>query len=76
MHIQFTTQVWREGDRYVGYAKELDVSTSGRSLAEVKTRLREAVEGFLEEAERMGTLEQILASQRTGMVAILKSARS
>jgi predicted RNase H-like HicB family nuclease len=60
MNIQFTMQVWLEGDRYVAYAKELDVSTSGRSVAEAKTRLHEAVEGFLEEAERMGTLEQLL----------------
>ncbi len=59
--ITFTVQVWREDGAYVAYAPELDVSSCGDSLAEARARLREAVSLFLEEASRMGTLEDILA---------------
>jgi len=60
MVICFTTQVWKEGDKYVSYAPELDVSSFGESGAEAKKNLLEAVEGFIETAEQMGTLEEIL----------------
>lgn len=60
MEINFTSQVWREGDLYVAYAPELDVSSAGETPGRAKEHLREAVEGFLEEAERMGTLRGIL----------------
>lgn len=66
MEIDFTTQVWSEGSRragkegkmYVSYAKELDVSSCGRTIKEAKKNLIEAVECFLETAEEMGTLEE------------------
>ena len=59
MEIDFTTQVWKEGKTYVSYAKELDVSSCGRTVKEAKENLLEAVECFLETAEEMGTLGQI-----------------
>lgn len=60
MIINFTTQVWKEGDKYVSYAPELDVSSVGESIAEAKKNLLEAVECFIETADQMGTLEEIL----------------
>ena len=60
-NITFTVQVWREDGTYVAYATELDVSSCGDSLAEARARLREAVSLFLDEASRIGTLDDILA---------------
>jgi predicted RNase H-like HicB family nuclease len=60
MEIEYTTQVRKENETFVAYAPELDVSSCGATLKEAKYHLREAVEGFLEEAERMGTLQDIL----------------
>jgi predicted RNase H-like HicB family nuclease len=60
MEISFTSQVWKEGKMYVSHAKELDVSSCGRTIKEAKKNLIEAVECFLETACEMGTLEEIL----------------
>lgn len=59
--VAFTIQVFKEGHAFVAYASELDVSSAGSTLEEAKARLLEAVEGFLEEAQRMGTLSDVLA---------------
>ena len=66
MDIEFTSQIFREGRLYVAYAPELDVSSCGGSPAKAKRNLLEAVRLFLEEAERMGTLDRIL--QESGYV--------
>ena len=60
MQIDITTQIWKEGKVYVSYAKELDVSSFGKTVKEARNNLIEAVECFLETAEEMGTLDQIL----------------
>ena len=59
--IAFTAQVWKEGATYVSYAPELDVSSCGDSVAQARSRLREAVSLFLEECSRKGTLDAILS---------------
>lgn len=45
---------------YVSYCPELDVSSCGKTVEEAKWNLLEAVEGFLEETKKMGTLKEIL----------------
>ena len=60
MQIQFTTRVFKEGRAYVAQALELDVSSCGGTKEKALKNLKEAVTLFLEEAEKMGTLEQIL----------------
>ncbi len=60
MEIQFTTRVFKEGRTFVAHALELDVSSCAWSQDKAIRNLKEAVRLFLEEAERMGTLEQIL----------------
>ena len=60
MEIQFTTRIFKEGRSYVGQALELDVSSCGDSKEKALKNLKEAVRLFLEEAEKIGTLEQIL----------------
>jgi predicted RNase H-like HicB family nuclease len=59
--IDFTAQVWKEGSTFVSYAPELDVSSCGKSVAEARAHLREAVSLFLEECSRKGILDTILA---------------
>jgi len=66
MEINFTAQIWKEGKMYVSYCPELDVSSCGKTTQEAKKNLLEAVEEFLKEAKRMGTLREIL--QESGFV--------
>jgi predicted RNase H-like HicB family nuclease len=60
MEIQFTTRVFKESKTFVAYAQELDISSCGRTKERAFANLKEAVRLFLEEAEKMGTLETIL----------------
>ncbi len=60
MEIQFTTLAFKERGQYGAHALELDVSSCGASKEEAVKNLKEAVRLFLEEAEKMGTLTQIL----------------
>jgi predicted RNase H-like HicB family nuclease len=60
MDIEFTTRVFKEGRAFVAHAMELDVSSCGSTKERALKSLKEAVRLFLEEAERMGTLNRIL----------------
>ena len=60
MEIQFTSQIFKEGRVYVAYAPELDISSCGGTREKAQKNLLEATRLFLEESEKMGTLEQIL----------------
>ena len=60
MKIQFTTRVFKEGRTYVANAVELDVSSCGGTKQKAVKNLKEALRLFLEEAEKMGSLTQIL----------------
>lgn len=60
LKINFRAEFFKEGDEYVGLCPELNVSSFGDSLGETKQSLTEAIEAFLEECERMGTLEDVL----------------
>lgn len=60
MEIQFTTRIFKEGRTWVVHALELDVSSCGGTKEKAIKRLQEAVHLFLEGAEEMGSLDQIL----------------
>jgi predicted RNase H-like HicB family nuclease len=60
MEIQFTTQIFKEGRTFVAHTPELDVSSCGSTKEKALKNLKEAVGLFLEEAEKLGTLEQIM----------------
>lgn len=64
MDIQLTTRIFKEGRTFVAHALELDVSSCGGSKEKALKSLKEAVRLFLEEAEHMGTLDQILEEAR------------
>ncbi len=60
MKIQFRTRIFKEGRAFVAYARELDVSSCGPTKERAASNLNHAVTLFVEEAEIMGTLQQIL----------------
>jgi predicted RNase H-like HicB family nuclease len=60
MEIEFNTEIWKEGDMYVAYISQLDLSSCGKTVKEAKKNIKEAMTAFIEEAHKMGTLQQIL----------------
>lgn len=60
MQLNFRIEIFKEDDQYVAVAPELNVSSFGNNPDEAKSSLKEAVELFLEECKRMGTLEDVL----------------
>jgi len=60
MNIEYTVQIWSEGDQYVAHAMPLDVMSSGRTPEDARTALDEAVHLFLTTAADQGSLEEIL----------------
>jgi len=50
----------RRASFYVARAPELDVASQGETVEQAKAHLLEAAEAFLEEAQRLGTLTEIL----------------
>lgn len=45
----FTTSIQKEGKWYVAYCVELGVASQGKTLAEAKRNIKEAVELYLED---------------------------
>ena len=60
MQLDFRIEIFKEDNLYVAVAPELNVSSFGNTQKEAKSSLREAVELFLEECKRMGTLDDVL----------------
>jgi predicted RNase H-like HicB family nuclease len=60
MEIQFTSQVFKEDETFVAHTPEMDISSCGDTEQKALENLKEAVTLFLEEADKMGTLNQIL----------------
>ena len=61
MHrIVYRAEFFKEGDVYVALAPELNVSSFGETLEEAKRSIQEAVEAFVEECDRMGTLGEVM----------------
>lgn len=58
--IDFDMIVFKENETYVAYCPELDISSCGNTVAHAKEMLKTAVRLFIEEAGKMGTLEDIL----------------
>lgn len=59
-NIQLKLEIFQEGDLYVGICPALNVSSFGETIAEAKQSIQEAVEGFIEECDEMGTLLEVL----------------
>jgi len=60
INIEYTVQIWKEGNQFIAHAMPLDVMSSGLTSEKAKEALDEAVQLFLETAADMGTLDEIL----------------
>ncbi|MEJ5311983.1 MAG: type II toxin-antitoxin system HicB family antitoxin [Anaerolineae bacterium] len=60
VRIPYTAQLFEEDDQIVALCPELNVSSFGDTSQEALAALQEAVELFLEECQRMQTLETVL----------------
>lgn len=58
--IEFDGIVFKEGETFIAYCPKLDVSSCGNTIDEARKNLKTAVRLFLEEADKMGTFEDIL----------------
>ena len=58
--IEFTVQIWKEGNQFVAHAMPLDVMSSGKTPDDARKALDEAVHLFLVTAADMGNLDEIL----------------
>jgi len=58
--IIVSEQIWKEGNMYTSYCPELDVASCGQTVDEARKNLREALEIFIEEISKLGTLEELL----------------
>jgi len=50
----------KEKGQFVAYTPALDLSTSGKTLAQAERRFAEAAKIFFEECHKMGTLDEML----------------
>jgi len=60
MKIALKIVIFQEEDVYVALAPEINVSSFGDTIKEAEESIKEAIELFFEECQRMGTLEQVL----------------
>jgi predicted RNase H-like HicB family nuclease len=60
INVEYTTQIWQEGDQFVAHAMPLDVMSSGKTLEEARQALAEAIQLFLITAADIGTLDEVL----------------
>lgn len=62
--IDYDVIIFKEYETYVAYCPELDVSSCGDTVEHAKDMLNAAMRLFLEEAEKIGTLRDILEEAR------------
>ena len=60
IQVPYTSQLFVEDEQIVALCPELNVSSFGDTPDQALVALREAVELFLEECQRLGTLEMVM----------------
>jgi hypothetical protein len=63
--IEFDAIIFQEGKAYVAHCPGLDVSSCGHDADGAGLNLKTAVRLFVEEAEKLGTLDRILRKARS-----------
>lgn len=58
--IEYDIIIFKENKTFIAYCPELDVSSCGDDIEQAKENLKTAVRLFIEEAGKIGTLEEIL----------------
>ncbi|MBI3660347.1 hypothetical protein HY230_07750 [Candidatus Acetothermia bacterium] len=65
--LRLTAEVWREGNMYTAYCRELDLASCGHTVEEAWQNLHEVFEIFLEETSKKGTLRELL--EEAGLIS-------
>jgi len=60
MKLKLTEELWKEGNMYVSYCPELDIASCGENVDQAKKNLKEVILINLEEAQKLGTLDDLL----------------
>jgi len=63
---QYPIVYFEEGSVIIAHCVPLDVSSCGNDLEEARRNIRDAVAGFVETCEEIGTLEEVL--EESGLV--------
>jgi len=60
MKFRLTEEIWKEGNMYVAYCPELDISSCGEDVQQAKKNLLETISINIEETRKMGTFDKFL----------------
>jgi len=60
MKIRLTEEIWKEGNMYVSYCPELDISSCGEDVHQAKKNLIEAILINIEETKKIGTFDRFV----------------
>jgi predicted RNase H-like HicB family nuclease len=60
MKLDYTVQIWDEGQQFIAHAMPLDIASSGETPAAARQAVDEAVHLFLQTATEHGNLEDVL----------------
>jgi hypothetical protein len=60
MKIHLTEEIWKEGNMYVSYCPELDISSCGENIQQAKSNLLETIIINIEETKKTGTFEKFI----------------
>ena len=60
MKFRLTEEIWKEGNMYVSYCPELDISSCAETVEQAKKNLVEMILITIEETKKMGTFDQFL----------------
>ena len=59
--VKYRAEIFPDGGCFVGFCRELDVSSFGDTQEDASSSLQEAVEVFLEGCKELGTLDDVLS---------------
>ena len=60
-----TAVIWKEGTRFVSKCPELGVASYGKTPETARESLKEAIELYLENAQRLGLLKELAPALST-----------
>jgi len=69
MRFRLTEEIWKEGNMYVSYCPELDISSCGEDVQQAKNNLYETIHINIEETQKAGTFEKFLEESSLESIA-------
>lgn len=60
MRLRLSEEIWKEGNMYVSYCPEIDITSCGETIEQAKRNLKEAILINIEETKKMGTFRKFL----------------